>query len=132
MVAFNKTYKQMFHCRIAVNQQNVLGTPLLPLGINTGYFRDGYARSSPQDAGQHIAAAVMTQQFLDFTASRGNDLKTPRLGFPGLRPGDRWALCASRWVEALHAGVAPPLILQATHKDMLKYVPLHVLQAHSA
>lgn len=118
-------------CRIAVNEQNVLGTPLMPMSQSTGFFRDGYARSSAQDPGEHIAAALMTRRFLDFTASRGNDLITPRSGFPGLKPGDPWALCASRWVEALHAGVAPPLILEATHKNMLKHAPLHVLQAHS-
>jgi uncharacterized protein (DUF2237 family) len=112
--------------------QNVLGTTLVPASLTTGFFRDGYARPSPQDLGEHIAAAQMTKEFLDFTAQRGNDLRTPRpeLDFPGLKPGDRWALCASRWMEALHAGVAPPLILQATHKDMLKYAPLEVLQAH--
>ncbi len=117
---------------MAVNESNVLGTPLVPAGLNTGFFRDGYARPSPQDPGEHIAAAQVTKEFLDFTAQRGNDLRTPRpeVNFPGLKPGDRWALCASRWMEALHAGVAPPLILQATHKDMLKYAPLQVLQAH--
>ena len=112
--------------------QNVLGTPLVPASLTTGFFRDGYARPSPQDVGNHIAAAQMTNEFLDFTARRGNDLRTPRpeINFPGLKPGDRWALCASRWMEALEAGVAPPLILQATHQDMLKYAPLHVLKAH--
>jgi uncharacterized protein (DUF2237 family) len=115
---------------MAVNEQNVLGTPLVPASLTTGFFRDGYARPSPQDAGEHIAAAQMTKEFLDFTAARGNDLRTPGPNFPGLKPGDRWALCASRWMEALHAGVAPPLILEATHQNMLNHAPLHVLQAH--
>ncbi|MCS6781443.1 MAG: DUF2237 domain-containing protein [Geminicoccaceae bacterium] len=113
---------------------NVLGRPLAPCGLRprTGWFRDGCCRSDPADRGMHWVCAVMTREFLEFTRRRGNDLLTPRpeLDFPGLRPGDRWCLCAPRWLEACEAGVAPPVILEATHVHALGVVPLALLEAH--
>ena len=98
----------------------------------TGYFRDGYCRTIDADHGRHVVCAVVTQSFLDFTQSRGNDLSTPRLpSFPGLKPGDKWCLCALRWKEALEEGVAPPDVLEATHAAATHYVTLEQLKAHS-
>ena len=115
---------------------NVLGTPLQPCGTDplTGFYRDGCCETGPTDTGTHVVCAVMTEAFLTFTASRGNDLSTPRpeYRFPGLKPGDRWCLCVSRWKEALAAGVAPPVVLEATHGRALDAVSLLDLQAHAA
>ncbi len=115
--------------------RNVLGTPLQVCGMDpaTGFFRTGCCETGPDDLGRHVVCAVMTQAFLDHTVARGNDLVTPRpeWGFPGLRPGDRWCLCASRWLEADEAGVAPPVVLEATHEAALQIVPLDRLRAHS-
>ncbi len=115
--------------------RNVLGTPLQVCGLDpaTGFFRTGCCETGPDDLGRHVVCAVMTQPFLDHTVARGNDLVTPRpeWGFPGLRPGDRWCLCASRWLEADEAGVAPPVVLEATHEAALQIVPLDRLRAHS-
>lgn len=115
--------------------RNVLGTPLQVCGLDpaTGFFRTGCCETGPDDLGRHVVCAVMTQAFLDYTVARGNDLVTPRpeWGFPGLRPGDRWCLCASRWLEADEAGVAPPVVLEATHEAALEIVPLDRLRAHS-
>ena len=115
--------------------RNVLGTPLQVCGLEpaTGFFRTGCCETGPDDLGRHVVCAVMTQPFLDPTVARGNDLVTPRpeWGFPGLRPGDRWCLCASRWLEADEAGVAPPVVLEATHEAALEIVPLDRLRAHS-
>ena len=98
----------------------------------TGFYRDGYCVTGPADTGRHVVCAVVTAEFLAFTASRGNDLQTPRLpGFPGLHPGDRWCLCALRWKEAYDAGVAPPVQLDATSAAALKYVTLAQLQEHA-
>jgi uncharacterized protein (DUF2237 family) len=99
----------------------------------TGFFRDGSCRTSSQDLGRHVVCAEMTAEFLELTASRGNDLSSPRphLGFPGLRPGDRWCLCADRWREALAAGVAPPVVLSATELSALEVVSLDDLKAHA-
>lgn len=111
---------------------NVLAQPLetcsrAPL---TGWFRDGSCRTNAEDQGRHLVCAVMTSTFLEFTKSRGNDLSTPspRFGFPGLKPGDRWCLCALRWKEALKAGAAPPVVLPATHAKATGYVTLKSLQ----
>ncbi len=115
--------------------QNVLGTPLEVCGTApmTGFYRDGCCETGPQDRGRHVVCAEVTAEFLEFTRRRGNDLSTPRpeYNFPGLRPGDRWCLCASRWQEALEAGVAPPVILAATHAAALQIVRLEDLQAHA-
>lgn len=104
---------------------------LLPCGLDpvTGYLRDGYCQYLPEDSGEHTVCAVMTAQFLKFSKSRGNDLSTPRpeFEFPGLKPGDSWCLCATRWKEALIAGFAPPVILEATHESVLEHVRLEEL-----
>jgi len=99
----------------------------------TGWFRDGCCRNGPNDAGRHLLCAVVTQDFLDFSVSRGNDLVTPipAHGFPGLKAGDRWCVCVDRWKEALEAGVAPPVVLEATHVSTLEFVNLDELQAHA-
>lgn len=114
---------------------NVLGETLQhccsdPL---TGFYRDGYCRTDQHDAGVHTVCAVMTEEFLDFTRSRGNDLSTPRpeFGFPGLEPGDRWCVCAARWAEAVAAGAAPPVVLAACHEKTLEVVSLETLAAHA-
>ena len=115
--------------------ENVLGEPMGPCGTDpmTGYERDGYCRAVEGDVGRHEVCAVVTEEFLAFTRRQGNDLETPRpqLGFPGLDPGDRWCLCVARWVEALEAGVAPPVVLEATNAAVLDDVPLDVLKAHA-
>ena len=106
--------------------RNVLGGELEPCGVDpvTGFYRDGTCRTGPQDVGVHVVCAEMTEAFLEFSRSVGNDLSTPRpeWGFPGLRPGDRWCVCADRWREALEAGVAPPVVLGATHASALEFV----------
>jgi uncharacterized protein (DUF2237 family) len=113
--------------------RNVLGGDLVPCGNDpvTGFYRDGCCETGPQDLGSHTVCAIVTAEFLDFTAGRGNDLATPRpeFNFPGLRPGDRWCLCSSRWLEADRAGVAPPVVLAATHEKALAVVPLDRLKA---
>ncbi len=113
--------------------KNVLGTPLKSCcdSPKTGFFRDGFCRTGPQDHGTHIACAVLTEEFLEFTKARGNDLSTPRpeWNFPGLVPGDKWCLCALRWTEAFAAGVAPALDLEATHEKMLEFATLEDLKA---
>jgi uncharacterized protein (DUF2237 family) len=114
---------------------NVLGTPLQACSYDplTGWWRDGCCRTDAQDQGSHVVCARVTAQFLAFSRSRGNDLVTPRpeFRFAGLQPGDRWCLCASRWVEALQAGVAPPVVLEATHARVLDFVDLDTLRRHA-
>ena len=114
---------------------NVLGTPLQSCCTDpvTGFYRDGRCVTGPQDRGKHVICAQVTEEFLQFSRSRGNDLITPipAYDFPGLKPGDRWCLCASRWQEAYEAGVAPPVVLEATHEAALQYVPVAALQAHA-
>jgi uncharacterized protein (DUF2237 family) len=114
---------------------NVLGQPLKPCSFDpmTGFWRDGCCNTGPADRGRHTVCVRTTSEFLAFSRSRGNDLSTPRpeLGFPGLHPGDRWCLCAARWVEALAAGMAPKVILASTHRSVLDLVPLEVLKAHA-
>ena len=115
---------------------NVLGGPLEECSIDplTGFFRDGSCRTGGQDLGVHAVCAVMTDEFLAFSASVGNDLSTshPEWGFPGLQAGDRWCVCASRWQEALEAGVAPPVVLEATHALALEFSSLAELESHAA
>lgn len=115
--------------------KNVLGEPLQPCCFApiTGYERNGYCTTGPQDLGVHTVCAQMTGEFLRFSKARGNDLSTPvpAMRFPGLRPGSRWCLCAERWKEAHDAGVAPPVILSATHEAALVYVPLAALKQHA-
>ncbi len=114
---------------------NVLGTALVPCGNKpkTGFFRDGCCNTSPEDLGAHTVCAEMTDDFLRFSAAAGNDLSTPApaFGFPGLQAGDRWCLCASRWVEAMQAGHAPRVVLESTHARTLEFVPLAVLQRYA-
>lgn len=116
--------------------RNVLGGPLqscctAPL---TGFYRDGYCHTGPQDSGSHTVCARVSAEFLAFSQRRGNDLVTPRpeFGFPGLKPGDLWCLCVARWREALQAGVAPPVVLTACHEKALEVVTLAQLEAHAA
>lgn len=114
---------------------NVLGEPLAPCGLDplTGFYRDGCCNTGYDDAGIHVVCARMTREFLAFSKKSGNDLSTPvpEAGFPGLKPGDRWCLCVGRWKEALDAGVAPPVVLAATHEEALAVVPLAVLKRHA-
>jgi uncharacterized protein (DUF2237 family) len=114
-----------------VTALNVFGRPLVPCGVDpmTGFFRDGCCRSDPQDRGLHVVCVVMTADFLVFSRARGNDLSTPmpEYDFPGLKPGDRWCLCALRWLEALQAGMAPDVVLEATHLNALGVVNLDQL-----
>lgn len=115
--------------------RNVLGSELEVCGHSprTGFFRDGNCATGPQDLGTHVVCARMTREFLQFTRLRGNDLTTParEMDFPGLKPGDRWCLCATRWREALEAGVAPPVVLAATHEGVLRFVELADLKRHA-
>lgn len=99
----------------------------------SGFYRDGFCRTGGQDFGSHVICAEVTSEFLEFTKSKGNDLSTPvpDFNFPGLKPGDRWCLCASRWQEALDAGVAPPVILSATHARALEVVSLDELKKYA-
>lgn len=116
--------------------KNVLGGELETCSREplTGYMRDGCCNTGPGDLGMHLVCCVMTAEFLEFSQSCGNDLSTPRpeYEFPGLKPGDRWCLCASRWVEAQQANCAPKLVLEATHAIMLEYANLSDLKAHQA
>ena len=113
---------------------NVLGDELQPCSFDplTGWFRDGCCNTDAGDAGVHTVCAVMTEEFLEFSKSAGNDLSTPRpeFGFEGLRPGDHWCLCASRWAEAQQAKMAPAVVLEATHARTLEWVSLSELEAH--
>lgn len=115
--------------------KNVLGTELMACSYDplTGYFRDGCCQTDASDAGSHLICARVTADFLAFSLSAGNDLSTPRpeYRFTGLKPGDRWCLCALRWREALEAGVAPPVVLEATHESALQFVTLESLLQHA-
>lgn len=114
---------------------NVLGEPLMPCALDplTGFYRDGCCNTGPEDVGRHVVCAEMTADFLAYSASVGNDLSTPmpEYGFEGLEPGDRWCLCASRWVQAYQAGMAPKVILASTHEAALEVCELEALQAYA-
>lgn len=114
---------------------NVLGEPLVPCSESplTGFFRDGCCNTSKEDIGMHVVCVRVTREFLEFSRFRGNDLSTPvpEFGFPGLKPGDQWCLCAARWQEALEAGTAPRVVLQATHAAALKVVRLEDLKKYA-
>ena len=116
-------------------EKNVLGENLKTCCTSpmTGFYRNGACETGPADIGTHVVCAEVTKDFLEFTRSRGNDLMSPapHHGFPGLKPGDRWCLCVSRWKEALDAGLAPPVMLAATHEATLKYVSLEDLKKHA-
>lgn len=111
---------------------NVYGKPLISCCSDpmTGYFRDGFCRTMPQDTGTHVVCALITNEFLEFTKSKGNDLSTPipQWNFPGLKAGDKWCLCVSRWLEAEKAGVAPKIDLNATHMKALEFTTLEFLE----
>ena len=113
---------------------NVLGTELVPCSYDplTGYFRDGCCNTDESDLGSHLVCVKVTSDFLAFSAAKGNDLVTPRpeYRFAGLKPGDRWCLCANRWREALEAGFAPPVILESTHLKALEFVTRAQLEKH--
>lgn len=115
--------------------RNVLGEPLQTCCTSpmTGFYRDGLCNTGAGDIGAHVVCAQVTEQFLDYTKAQGNDLSTsvPAFNFPGLKPGDRWCLCASRWKEAFDDGVAPPVVLEATHASALEYVALEALKQHA-
>jgi uncharacterized protein (DUF2237 family) len=115
--------------------RNVLGGELVPCSLapRTGFFRNGCCETGPEDRGLHTVCAVMTAEFLAFSAAVGNDLSTPvpEYGFPGLKPGDRWCLCAPRWKQALDAGMAPQVVLEATHEETLAITTLGVLKDHA-
>ena len=113
--------------------KNILGTELKRCGTKpmTGYFRDGFCRTDKTDHGRHVVASVVNEKFLQFTRQMGNDLSTPNPYFPGLKPGDRWCLCALRWKEAFDAGCAPEVILEATHEKALEYIKLDDLKSMS-
>jgi uncharacterized protein len=117
------------------NATNVLGTTLATCCTSpmTGFYRDGCCNTGGGDMGVHIVCAQVTAEFLAFSKAQGNDLSTPMpaFEFPGLKPGDRWCLCAARWQEALEAGVAPPVLLQATHATAVEHVSLADLKDHA-
>ena len=121
--------------RYDADAKNVLGRELIPCSLDpvTGFFRNGCCETGPHDVGLHTVCAVMTAEFLAFSKMMGNDLSTPvpEYGFPGLKPGDRWCLCAPRWKEALDAGAAPQVVLTSTHEETLAIVPLGVLKDHA-
>jgi uncharacterized protein (DUF2237 family) len=114
---------------------NVVGGSLQPCSADplTGFYRDGCCATGPEDAGSHTVCAIMTAEFLEFSALAGNDLSTPRpeWGFPGLSPGDRWCVCAARWAQARDAGCAPGVVLGATHERALEVVAIEDLIAHA-
>lgn len=117
---------------MADEDRNVLGGVLEPCGTDplTGFFRDGCCNTGPEDTGLHVVCAKMTAEFLAFAQRQGNDLVTPvpAYRFPGLKPGDRWCVCAGTWRQAYEAGVAPPVVLAATHEETLAVVPLSALR----
>ena len=118
-----------------MDARNVLGTELVPCSYDplTGWWRDGCCHTDENDHGSHVICARMTMEFLNFSMERGNDLITarPEARFRGLKPGDRWCLCALRWKEAMEEGYAPPVVLESTHERALEFVPLQTLQAHA-
>ena len=117
---------------MSFNDRNVLGGVLAPCSTSprTGFFRDGCCNTGPEDLGLHVVCAQVTPAFLEFARGQGNDLVTPvpEFGFPGLKPGDRWCVCAATWRQAFEAGVAPPVILAATHEETLAVIPLAALK----
>lgn len=115
--------------------ENVFGEPLEPCSMApmTGFFRNGCCDTSPADVGSHTVCVEMTEKFLAFSKARGNDLSTPRpeFGFPGLKPGDRWCLCAARWMEAYAFDMAPNVRLSSTHKAALEVCPIELLREYA-
>ncbi len=120
---------------MAIETRNVIGSVLIPCSLDplTGWHRDGCCRSGGGDHGVHVVCARVTQRFLEFSKSRGNDLSAPRpeFGFPGLVEGNSWCLCAARWQEAFQAGCAPGVVLEATHESALEFIDLADLKTHA-
>ena len=120
---------------MAFDSKNVLGGEVLRCSTSprTGFFRDGCCNTGSEDVGIHVVCARMTREFLDFERAHGNDLVTPvpEAQFPGLKPGDQWCVCAGRWRQAFDAGVAPPVVLQATHEETLAVIALADLRRHA-
>lgn len=119
-----------------MSQRNVLGGELQVCSLEplTGFYRDGYCTTGPEDLGSHTVCAMVTEEFLEHQRSIGNDLSTPmpQYGFPGLTPGDQWGVCAGRWLQSYEAGVAAPVILRATNEAALAIVPEDALRACAA
>ena len=117
------------------DDKNVLGGALGPCSISprTGFYRDGCCNTGPEDLGLHVVCVQVTEEFLAFARERGNDLITPapEFGFPGLKPGDRWCVCAATWRQAFEASVAAPVLLAATHEETLAVIPLDALKQHA-
>jgi uncharacterized protein (DUF2237 family) len=117
------------------DDRNVLGGVLAPCSTSprTGFYRDGCCNTGPEDLGLHVVCAQVTAEFLVFARAQGNDLVTPvpEFGFPGLKPGDRWCVCAATWRQAYEAGLAPPVVLAATHEETLAVIPLDALKEHA-
>jgi len=117
------------------DDKNVLGGSLAPCSTSprTGFYRDGCCNTGPEDVGMHVVCVQVTEAFLAFAREQGNDLVTPvpEFEFPGLKPGDRWCVCAATWHQALSAGVAAPVVLAATHEETLAMIPLDALKAHA-
>ena len=117
------------------NAINVLGTSLVPCSVDpiTGFYRDGYCKTFNNDSGEHIICSEVTDRFLNFSKSRGNDLSTavPEYNFDGLKEGDRWCLCADRWLEALQFNMAPKILLEGTHGKMLEKIDFNILKKYS-
>ena len=116
-----------------MQQKNVLGTELRSCNCNpmTGWYRDGRCQTDATDMGMHTVCAVMTEQFLSYSKAQGNDLSTPQMGFPGLKEGDKWCLCAPRWKEAYQDGMAPFIDLEATEESTLTIISLEILKEFS-
>ena len=116
--------------------RNVFGEvlPSCCMSPITGFYRDGFCKTGSEDAGTHTVCAIMTKEFLDFSKNAGNDLSTaiPAYGFPGLKPGDRWCLCLSRWIQAYNSNVAPKVVLEATHEKTLSFIKLEELVKFAA
>lgn len=116
--------------------KNILAEELVPCGMDpiTGFYRDGCCDTGPEDAGSHTVCVEVSEEFLSFTASVGNDLSTPipAYGFPGLKAGDRWCLCASRWLQAYEAGHAPRVFVQSTNEAALRIIPMALLTSMAA
>ena len=114
---------------------NVLGTDIEPCSLNpiTGWYRDGCCNTDSNDHGSHTVCCILTEDFLEFAKSQGNDLITPapQFNFPGLNPGDRWCVCARTWLDAANAGVACPVSLESTHEEALALISIDLLEAHS-
>ena len=117
------------------DDKNVLGGPIAPCSTApvTGFYRDGCCNTGPEDHGLHVVCTQVTGAFLEFAREQGNDLITPvpEYDFPGLKPGDRWCVCAATWRQALEAGVASPVVLAATHEETLAVIPLDALKRHA-